>query len=86
MSSRDLAMMVLLVGGTPMNLPSMMIESVVGRLKEKAYLPYDMIFTLLFINVGIDLDGEDPKSLTHTNYYTIQSLHWIKFGKKIINI
>ncbi|KAG1334271.1 putative Patatin [Cocos nucifera] len=85
MSSRYLAVMVLLVDGTSMNLPFMMIEhikSAAGRSKEKTCLPYDMVFILLFTDAGIDSNGEDSKSFTYTDYYTIQSLHRMKFGKK----
>ena len=40
-----------------------------------------MVFTLIFIDAGIDLDGEDFKSLTHTDDYTVHSLHRMGYQK-----
>ena len=76
--------MVHMVEGTAMNLSFMMLEqikSTAGKAKTKACLPYDMVFTLVFVDAGIDLDGEDFKSLTHTDYYTIHTLHRMKYQK-----
>ena len=67
-----------------MNLPFMIIEqikSATGESKTKAYLPYGMVFTLIFVDAEIDLDGEDFKSLTHIDYYTIYTLHRMKYQK-----
>ena len=77
-SRKDLAIMVYMVEGTALNLPYMMIEQIrctAGRFKTKAYLPYGMVFTLIFIDAEIDLEGEDFQSITHINFYTIHSLY-----------
>ena len=57
------------------------IRSAARRSKTKAYLPYGMVFTLTFIDAGIDLDGEDFKSFTHTDYYMVHSLHHMGYQK-----
>ena len=47
----------------------------------KACLPYSMVFPLIFIQARIDLDGKDFKSLNHTDYYTVHSLHRMGYQK-----
>ena len=72
-SSRYLGVMVHMVKGTTMNLPFMMIEQMkiaVEKSKSQACLPYGMVFTLIFMKAGIDLDGEDCKALKHTDFST----------------
>ena len=57
------------------------IKTAIEKSITKACLPYGMVFTLIFRETGIDLDGEDYQSLKHADYYSIQTLHCMKFEK-----
>ena len=54
----------------------------IEKSKSQACLPYGMVFTLIFMEAGIDLEEEDCKTLKHTNFYNIHTLHCMKFRKK----
>ena len=41
-----------------------------------------MVFTLIFNEFGIDLEGETSKRLLHTDHYTEMSLHRMGYIKK----
>ena len=51
------------------------------RSKTKAYLPYDMVFTLIFINSKVNLEREDFEVLAHIDYSIKWSLHRIEYRK-----
>ena len=50
-------------------------------MSHMAYLSYEMVFTLIFREASIDLDGKDCQSLKHADYYSMQTLHCMKFEK-----
>ena len=84
-SSKVLGVMVHLVEETAMNLFFMMIEQIktaAGKSNSQVCLSYGTVFTLIFREAGIDLDGKDFRSLKHTDHYTIHSLHRMKFRKE----
>lgn len=37
--------------------------------KSRACLLYRMVFTLIFVEFGVDSEGEDARKLPHTNKY-----------------
>ena len=57
------------------------IKNATDRSTIKACLSYGMVFTSIFIDAQIDLEGEDFKTLIHTNYYTKHSLHRMEYKK-----
>ena len=42
--------------------------------KAKTYLPYRMVFTILFQYTNVDLSREDGKALHHSDTYSAKSL------------
>ena len=82
-AKRELAVMFHLIQGTPMNLPSMMLQHIKDMAnRSKACLPNGMVFTLIFMDSQVILEGEDFKRLVHTNHFNIKSLHRMKIHKK----
>ena len=78
-------MMVHMIEGTAMNLSFLMIEQIkiaAGKARIQACLPYGMVFTLIFMKVDIDLKGEDCKTLKHTDFYNIHTLHHMRLRKE----
>ena len=75
-----------IVEGTTTSLPFfIMIEQIKNAARKSkglACLPYEMVFALIFREVGIELDGENCKPLKHTDYYSIYTLHCMKFHKE----
>ena len=64
-----------LIEGEVLNLPYIMLCQMKETIRKvKTYLPYRMVFTLLFQVAGIDLIGEDCKALHHTDTYSAKSL------------
>ena len=51
--------------------------------KANTYLPYGIVFTLIFEAVHIDLSGEDSRQLHHTDTYIAKSL--IRMGYHLSN-
>ena len=51
--------------------------------KANSYLPYGMVFTLIFEAAHIDLSREDSRQLHHTDTYTAKSL--IRMGYHLSN-
>ena len=51
--------------------------------KANTYLPYGMVFILIFEAAHIDLSGEDSRQLHHTDTYTAKSL--IRMGYHLSN-
>ena len=58
------------------------MKNAVGKSKSQACLPYGMVFTMIFREAGIELDGENCKPLKHTDYYSIHTLNRMKFHKE----
>ena len=78
-------MMVYMIEDTVMNLPFLMIKQIkiaIGKVRSQVCMPYGMIFTLIFMKAGIDLEGKDCKTLKYTNFYNIHTLHRTKFRKE----
>ena len=81
-TERDISLIYFLINGVQVNLPYMMILQMSEAMKKnRACLPYGMVFTLIFREFGVSLDGEVPKKLMHTDYYNKKSLHRMGFVK-----
>ena len=66
------------------NLPSIMIGQMKETIKRaKIYLPYGMVFTLLFQAAHTNLNGEDERKLHHSDTYSAKSL--MKMGYHLSN-
>lgn len=65
-----------LIEGKPINLPFLMLSQIkeVAK-KSRACVPYEMIFTLIFQEFGIDYTRKDARRLLHANRYNEHSLH-----------
>ena len=71
-----------LIQGIAMNLPSMMLQQIKDMAnRSKACLPYSMVFTLIFKDFRVDLEGEDFRELMRTDYFNAKTFHRMKIYK-----
>lgn len=69
-------MMVALIQGTTVNLPSIMFRQMQEVASSRRLcLPYEMALTRVCREFGVPLEGEAFKKLLHTNTYDDWSLH-----------
>ena len=84
MSERDLVIMHCIVSEVSINLGQMMIIYMTEAASmAKASLPYGMILTTIFKDLGVPISDEEPKRLLrYTDIYNIRSLHCMGYHKR----
>ena len=81
-TERDISLMYFLINGVKVNLPYIMILQILEAMKKnRACLPYGMVFIIIFSEYGMSLGGEISRKLLHTDYYNRKSLHRMGFIK-----
>ena len=82
-NEKEIAFMYHLIEGNQINLPYLMLNQMKEAAKGKrACLPYGMVFTLIFNDFGVSLEGEIAKKLLHTDTYNEKSLLRMGYIKK----
>ena len=82
-NEKEIVFMYHVIEGNQINLPFLMITQMKEATKGKrACLPYGMVFTLIFNEFGVNLDGEISKKLLHTDTYNDKSLFRMGYIKK----
>ena len=82
-NEKEIAFMYHLIEGNQINLPYLMLTQMKEAAKGKrACLPYGMVFTLIFNDFGVSLEGEIAKKLLHTDTYNEKSLLRMGYIKK----
>ena len=73
---RELVVMHYMIQGIKMNLPAMMLQNIKDVAnRSRTCLPYAMVFTLIFRDSLVDLEGEDYKEMVYTDYLNAGTLH-----------
>ena len=81
-TERDIAFIHFLINGDQINLPFLMMSQIKEVAKrQRACLPYTIVFTLIFNEFGVDLNGESSNRLLHTDHYSEKSLHRMGYTK-----
>lgn len=79
---KDIAFVYYLIERKPINLPFLMLSQIqeVAK-KSRACLPYGIVFTLIFLEFGINYIGENARRLLHIDKYNECSLHHMGYRK-----
>ena len=65
-----------MIQGIEMNLPAMMLQNIKDVTNQsRTCLSYAMVFTLIFRDSQIDLEGQDYKRMMHIDYINIEIMH-----------
>ena len=69
--------------GIKINLPAMMLQNIKDVAnRSRTYLPYAMVFILIFKDTRVDLECEDYKEIVHIDYLNVGTLYMMKFEKR----
>lgn len=81
-TKKDIAFMYYLIMGQPINLLFFILaQAKEANRKSKICLPYDMVFTLIFQEFGVDYTEEDARRLLYIDRYNERSFHQIRYHK-----